>query len=261
MQKGDILLYINETPVEQLNIDELEWHIFGRKGEMVVLALYRPSNGQTYNIRVNRHIPIQFALGMSVTREPPYSVKRVDELLDPNNENIGDMVEAGDLIESVNGRNCMMEKMRVLEDIIFGPIDSHCTIVFKSLRSASNYKVTFKRHIPVSSWVRWEEQGGMHAAMAPPLKQTPPFMQAPVVPMSQVLLDVSFSSLLCVSSVALLTPGPKFPRPKCQVSFLPFRSLALFLPPLSLYLPLLCLSFFSWFLLCMHLPPCSLALL
>lgn len=255
------MLYINETPVEQLNIDELEWHIFGRKGEMVVLALYRPSNGQTYNIRVNRHIPIQFALGMSVTREPPYSVKRVDELLDPNNENIGDMVEAGDLIESVNGRNCMMEKMRVLEDIIFGPIDSHCTIVFKSLRSASNYKVTFKRHIPVSSWVRWEEQGGMHAAMAPPLKQTPPFMQAPVVPMSQVLLAVSFSSLLCVSSVALLTPGPKFPRPKCQVSFLPFRSLALFLPPLSLYLPLLCLSFFSWFLLCLHLPPCSLALL
>jgi len=26
---------------------------------------------------------------MSVTREAPYSVKRVDELLDPNNENIG----------------------------------------------------------------------------------------------------------------------------------------------------------------------------
>ena len=251
MQKGDILLYINETPVEQLNIDELEWHIFGRKGEMVVLALYRPSSGQTYNVRVNRHIPIQFALGMSVTREPPYSVKRVDELLDPNNENIGDMVEAGDLIESVNGRNCMMEKMRVLEDIIFGPIDSHCTIVFKSLRSASNYKVTFKRHIPVSSWVRWEEQGGMHAAMAPPLKQTPPFMQAPVVPMSQVFLSVSFFPLLGVSSVALI---------KTQVSFLPFRSLALSLPPLCLYFPLPRLSPVSWFLLCMHLCLRSLAL-
>lgn len=115
VQKGDVLLFINDTPVEQLNIDELEWHIFGRQHEMVVLTLFRPSTGQNYQVRVNRHIPIQFALGMSVTREPPYSVKRVDELLDPNNDNIGDMVEAGDLIEMVNGRNCMKERMRVLE--------------------------------------------------------------------------------------------------------------------------------------------------
>jgi hypothetical protein len=40
--------------------------------------------------------------------------------------------------------------------------------------TGQNYEVTFKRHIPVSSWVRWEEQGGMQAAMAPPVRKTPP---------------------------------------------------------------------------------------
>ena len=115
------------------------------------------------------------------------------------------------------------------QDIIFGPIDSHCTIVFKSLRSASNYQVTFKRHIPVSSWVRWEEQGGMHAAMAPPLKQSPPFMQAPVVPMNQVSVPLSFRSprsLLFLLSAPVSLPAP---------GLSPLFSLSLFPFPLSAY--------------------------
>jgi len=177
VQKGDLLQLIDNTAVELLSIDELEWHIFGPQNEMVTLTLFRPPTGQQFQIQVKRHIPIQFALGMSVTRVAPFSVKRVDELLDPNNDNIGDLVEAGDLIESVNGRNCASEKVRVLEDIIFGPIDSHCNIVFKSLRSGQNYELRFKRHIPVSSWVRWEEQGGMMPSMPMPYKQTPPLMQ------------------------------------------------------------------------------------
>mmetsp|Transcript_84129 Transcript_84129/g.123043 ORF Transcript_84129/g.123043 Transcript_84129/m.123043 type:complete len:271 (+) Transcript_84129:212-1024(+) len=177
VSKGDILEYIDNTAVEQLNIDELEWHIFGPSSEMVTLSFFRPGSGHRYQARVKRHVPIQFALGMSVTRVSPYSVKRVDELLDPNNDNIGDLVEAGDLIEFVNGKNYATEKVRVLEDIIFGAIDSMCTIVLRSLRTGQSYEVTFKRHIPVSSWMRWEEQGGMHAAMAPPLRKSAPVVQ------------------------------------------------------------------------------------
>ena len=52
-------------------------------------------------------------------------------------------------LKIVNGRICSKEKVRVLEDIIFGPIDSHCTIVFRSLRSGTSYHVTFKRHMYV----------------------------------------------------------------------------------------------------------------
>ncbi len=48
----------------------------------------------------------------------------------------GDVVEPGDLILYLNGRDCANEKIRVLEDIIFGPIDSIVTIVFKSLRAS-----------------------------------------------------------------------------------------------------------------------------
>ena len=122
------------------------------------------------------------------------------------------------------------------QDIIFGPIDSHCTIVFKSLRSASNYQVTFKRHIPVSSWVRWEEQGGMHAAMAPPLKTSPPFMQAPVVPMNQVSVPLSFRS---PRSLLFLLSAPYLSLLQaCLLSFLSPSFLSLFLPTLCLPRPL-----------------------
>ena len=178
--KGDILRAVGDTDVEILNMDELEWHIFGHKGEMVTLFFFRPTTGQSFAVPVKRHVPIQFALGMSVTRQAPYSVKRVDELLDPNNDNVGDLVEAGDLIEFVNGRNCANEGLKVLDDIVFGPIDSLCKIVFRRLRTGQNYELVFKRHIPVSSWWRWEDAGGMQAA-----NWEPPEDNAPSLPVLQ----------------------------------------------------------------------------
>jgi hypothetical protein len=104
----------------------------------------------------------------------------VDELLDPNNDNVGDLVEAGDLIEFVNGRNCANEGLKVLDDIVFGPIDSLCKIVFRRLRTGQNYELVFKRHIPVSSWWRWEDAGGMQAA-----NWEPPEDNAPSLPVLQ----------------------------------------------------------------------------
>jgi hypothetical protein len=98
-------------------------------------------------------------------------VKRIDELLDPSNENVGDLVlilqsdldlqheiytscplkllmnrvpmqvSAGDLIETVDGRKVAQMKGKLIDQILFGPIDSLCKIGFRSLHNSQYFEV------------------------------------------------------------------------------------------------------------------------
>ena len=66
-----------------------------------------------------RHIPLQFAIGLSIDRKTPYTwvsilwlnlsltirrVKQVYEALDQQNEIVGSMISIGDIVEKVDGR-------------------------------------------------------------------------------------------------------------------------------------------------------------
>lgn len=51
--------------------------------------------------------------------------------------------------------------VRPVEEIIFGPIDSIVSITFRSVQTNKLYDLALKRHLPVVSWLRWEEHGGM----------------------------------------------------------------------------------------------------
>lgn len=181
IKEGDVLEAVDGNPVVNLMIDELETFVFGRKGTMADLSL-RKASGQIYNVQAKRHMPVQFALGMSITTEAPHVVMRVDELLDGNNNNISHMVTPGDFIEKVNGTFVEQLPIKRLEAIIFGPIDSTLIVTFKSQQSGQTYDVTVKRHVPVVTWLRWEEQGGraapspqfiLHAPPPPPSDPSP----------------------------------------------------------------------------------------
>eukprot|EP00286_Rhodomonas_abbreviata_P028257 CAMPEP_0181315306 /NCGR_PEP_ID=MMETSP1101-20121128/15303_1 /TAXON_ID=46948 /ORGANISM="Rhodomonas abbreviata, Strain Caron Lab Isolate" /LENGTH=367 /DNA_ID=CAMNT_0023422501 /DNA_START=9 /DNA_END=1112 /DNA_ORIENTATION=+ len=176
---NDILEAVDGNPVGHLSIDELETYVFGPKHSMAELALRKP-DGQGYSVQAQRHIHVQFALGMSITTEPPHYVMRVDELLDQQNNNVSHMVQPGDMVEKVDGTFVEQLPMKRLEAIIFGPIDSTVVVTFKKAQTGKMYNLAVKRHVPVVCWLRWEEQGGM-AMQAPPSVNNAPPPPAPFV--------------------------------------------------------------------------------
>ena len=43
---------MDDTAVEQLSMDELEWHIFGPQEQTVRVDFFRPNTGQTFQVQV-----------------------------------------------------------------------------------------------------------------------------------------------------------------------------------------------------------------
>mmetsp|Transcript_52903 Transcript_52903/g.125911 ORF Transcript_52903/g.125911 Transcript_52903/m.125911 type:complete len:367 (-) Transcript_52903:101-1201(-) len=165
ISKGDLLEAIDDNSVDDYTIDQLEILVFGGLDTIVNLALFNPSTNRRYVVRARRHIPITFACGFTLSEKTvPHRVLRVDELLDPANEHVSYLVEIGDIIVAVDGVDVTKTPMNPLKDVILGEIDSVVTLTFASARNGNTFSVAVKRHIPVSSWIRWDEQGGMAAA-------------------------------------------------------------------------------------------------
>ena len=165
--KGDVLEAIDGNSVDDYTIDQLEILVFGPLNTIVMLELQNPSTGRRYTVQARRHIPITFACGLTLSEKAfPHKVLRVDELLDPSNEHVSHLVEKDDILLAVDGVDATRKMMNVLKDVILGEIDSVVNFTLSSARTGNTYDIAVKRHIPVSSWVRWDEQGGMAAANA-----------------------------------------------------------------------------------------------
>eukprot|EP00284_Hemiselmis_tepida_P018219 CAMPEP_0174916292 /NCGR_PEP_ID=MMETSP1355-20121228/1722_1 /TAXON_ID=464990 /ORGANISM="Hemiselmis tepida, Strain CCMP443" /LENGTH=315 /DNA_ID=CAMNT_0016161283 /DNA_START=33 /DNA_END=980 /DNA_ORIENTATION=+ len=160
-RKGDILEAINDVSVHDLSIEQLELFVFGPKDTTVSLLMVSKDTQRPYHVHALRHIPISFALGISLTLRRPFQVQRVDELLDAQNNNVNHLVEPGDIVEAFNGMSVAELAIRPVQDIIFGPIDSIVNLTLRSVRTNGTYELAVKRHLPAVSWQRWEEYGGM----------------------------------------------------------------------------------------------------
>mmetsp|Transcript_4540 Transcript_4540/g.8904 ORF Transcript_4540/g.8904 Transcript_4540/m.8904 type:complete len:320 (+) Transcript_4540:89-1048(+) len=161
VNKGDVLEAINGSSVHDITIEALELAVFGLKDTVVDLLFVSPTAGRQYHVQALRHVPISFALGISLTLKRPFQIQRVDELLDAQNNNVNHLVEAGDILEAFNGMPVAELAIRPVQDIIFGPIDSIVNLTLRSVRNNTTYEVAVKRHLPSAAWGRWEDYGGM----------------------------------------------------------------------------------------------------
>ena len=104
-----------------------------------------------------------WGIGMSIQKEPPHAVIHVDDLQDQFGLNCNHLVAVGDQLLRVDDIVVTRADMESLETFIFGPLDTIVKLSFACsqggpARPFTNYDISVKRHIPISTWdqvVRW----------------------------------------------------------------------------------------------------------